>query len=419
VFHPEWLDKTLQIALWAKQHHKYHVLGPFSSFNSSDFVYHRVLGTYRAPAGGYLVKRQMSAQNYFYFRCDFEKLGYFDEEPNDETLMTRRFERLGVRNFCTATSYVEHVGQDSVLNQWRPTPVRRLPHGRQPAPEGWGYDMEQLSPYSYYRYLKKSATSGAGITPSTWAMDVLIPVIHRNLPTLPLTIAGLRKNLLHPLGKIILVSPPDRTIQDFCRRQGCEWRDEHSVLPIKKADIHYEVNGANRVGWVFQQLLKLGADRLSDAEHILLFDADTILLQPQKFEVDGRSLLLIADEYHAPYYATFQKLLGLPPSAGFSFVAHHMLVSRSRLAEFRADLERRHQLPWYQAILEQLDPHETSSFSEYETYGHWMLQNHRAEVELEYWFNLTLPHSRLGRLAHDARRYRRDFRSMSCHYDHV
>ncbi len=419
LFHPEWLDQTLKICLWAKQHHKLHVLGPFSSFNSSDYLYHRVLGTYRSPHGNYMVKRQMGMLNYFYFLEDFRKLGYFADDPDDEILMTRHFTKLGVRNFCTETSYVEHLGQDSVLNQWRPLPVRRAVHGMCLAPEGWGYDMEKLSPYAYYRYLKKPVTLGSGCAPSAWPVDVLIPIIRKDLVTLPLAIAGLRQHLRHPLGQFILVSPPDAAIQDFCRQNGCVWRDENSALPIRKSDIRFEVNRVDRAGWLFQQLLKLAADQFSDAEHILLFDADTVLLQPQRFEHEGRSLQLISDEYHWPYYNTYYKLFGTPPTDRFSFIAHHMLVNRQRLAELRAELERRHQRPWYQAILDQLDPHEASSLSEYETYGHWMMHNHRAEVELEYWFNLALPRRRLGRLAHDARRYGRDFRSVSYQHYHV
>lgn len=420
IFHPEWLDKTLQVALWAKQHHKFHVLGPFSSFNSSDFVYHQVLGTYHSPAGDYLVKRQMSAQNYFYFRKDFEQLGYFEECPDDETLMTGRFIRLGVRNFCTAISYVEHIGQDSILNQWRPTPVRRLPHGRHLAPTDWGSDMEKISPYAYYRYLKPQGhTCGAGIAPSTWPVDVLMPVIRKDMATLPLAVAALRKQLRHPLGKIILVSPPDESIQAFCREHDCAWRDENSVLPIKKADIHYEVNGTDRSGWIFKQLLQLYADQISTADHILLFDADTVMLQPQKFEYQGRSLMVISDEYHWPYYLIIQKLFGFFPADRFSLTSHHLFVNRQRLAALRAELEQRHQRPWHQAIVDHLDTQEGSAFSEYETYGQWMLQHHRDEVELEYWFNTALPRSRLWRHTHDLRHLAQTYRTVSYHHYHV
>jgi glycosyltransferase involved in cell wall biosynthesis len=419
LFHPDWLDQTMRICLWAKQHHKLQVLGPFSSFNSSDYVYHRVLGTYRSPYGNFVVKRQMGMVNYFYFKEDFLKLGFFAENPDEETLMTKYFARLGVRNFCTETSYVEHLGQESVLNRWRPTPVRRLPHGMQLAPTGWGYDMERLSPYAFYRYLKKNATFGASTTPSKWPMDVLIPVIRKDLATLPLAVAGLRKNLRHPLGKIILVSPPDAPIQAFCRHHGCEWRDENSVLPIRKTDIHYEVLGLDRSGWVFKQMLQLYADHISSAKHILLLDADTVLLQPQKFEHEGRSLMLVSDEYHWPYFVTYQKMFGYLPPARFSLIAHHLFVNRRRLAELRAELEQRHQRPWYQVIVDSLDPHEGSAFAEYETYGHWMLHNHRDEVELEYWFNIAIPRNQVWRHAWAMRRCSQHYRAVSYHHYHV
>ena len=382
LFHPDWLDETLKVCLWAKRHHKWHVLGPFSSFNSSDFAYHQVLGTYASPHGGYWVKKQMGAVNYFYFRSDFEQLGFFAENRDDETLMTERFAQLKVRNFCTATSYVEHLGQESILNQWRPVPVRRAVHGMQLAPTGWDCDMERLSPYPYYRYLKKNATFGPGLTPSAWPIDVLMPVIRKDLVTLPLAVAGLRKNLRHPLGKIILVSPPDAAIQDFCRQHGCAWRDENKVLPLKPTDIHYEVNGVNRAGWIFKQILQLHADQICEAEHILLLDSDTVLLQPQKFEHEGRSLMLVSDEFHWPYFVTFQKMFGYLPPARFSLIAHHLLVNRHRLAELRAELEQRHHRPLHQVIVDHIDPNEGSTFAEYETYGQWMLQHHRDQVEL-------------------------------------
>lgn len=137
-FHPEWLDKTLKICLWAKEHHRDHILGPFSSFNSSDREFHRILGTYESPDGAYVVKERMGALNYLYFKEDLLKLGYFEEHKDDETLMTEKFRRLKVRNFCTKTSYVEHLGEESILDQWRPTAVgANAAYALKPARYGW------------------------------------------------------------------------------------------------------------------------------------------------------------------------------------------------------------------------------------------------------------------------------------------
>jgi hypothetical protein len=288
------------------------------------------------------------------------------------------------------------------------------------APSGWGYDMEKLSPYAFYRYLKpKGNTCGTGLTPSAWPVDILMPVIRKDIDTLPLAVAGLRKHLLHPIGQIILVSPPDEVIQSFCRQSGCTWRDENSILPIKKTDIRYTVNGLNRSGWIFKQLLQLYADHIATADHVLLFDSDTVLLQPQKFEYQGRSLMVISDEYHWPYYAIIQKLFEFFPPDRFSLTSHHLFVNRQHLTELRAELEQRHQRPWYQAIVDNLDTHEGSAFSEYETYGQWLLRNHRDQAELEYWFNIAVPRRKLWRHAWDLPRLGRHYRTASYHHYHA
>lgn len=122
LFHPEWLDQMMKICLWAKKHHKDHVLGPFSCFNSSDFVFHKILNTYSSPYGNYVVKRQMGMLVYFWFTRDLAQIGPFPENRDDETLMTARLARSRIRNFCTETSFAEHIGHVSVLNQWRPSP---------------------------------------------------------------------------------------------------------------------------------------------------------------------------------------------------------------------------------------------------------------------------------------------------------
>lgn len=137
-FHPEWLDSMMKVALWAKSNHSHHILGPFSCFNSSDYVFHRILGTFDSPYGRYVVKERMGALVYFYFKDDLQALGYFEESRDDETLMTRRLSRRRVRNFCTETSYVEHLGRVSVLDAWRPKTVGdNAAFGVKLARDGW------------------------------------------------------------------------------------------------------------------------------------------------------------------------------------------------------------------------------------------------------------------------------------------
>lgn len=137
-FHPEWLDNMLKVAVWAKKNHKFNILGPFSCFNSSDYVFHRILGTFESPFGRYVVKERMGALVYFYFKKDLQQLGFFEESRDDETLMTQKISKLRVRNFCTEISYVEHLGRVSVLDAWRPQAVGdNAAFGVKLAREGW------------------------------------------------------------------------------------------------------------------------------------------------------------------------------------------------------------------------------------------------------------------------------------------
>lgn len=122
LFHPEWLNKTMKICLWAKKHHQEHTLIKFSSFNSDQWEFHKILGTYKSPYGKYVVKERMGDLNSFYFTKDLLKIGSYEESKDDETIMTEKFKRLELRNFCTEKSYIEHLGKISILDKWRPVP---------------------------------------------------------------------------------------------------------------------------------------------------------------------------------------------------------------------------------------------------------------------------------------------------------
>ena len=419
IFHPEWLDKSMKIFLWAKEHHKDHRLIKFSSFNSIDYGFHKVLGVYKSPFGKYVVKERMGDLNSFYFKEDLKKIGFYQESVHDETIMTEKFKKLRFRNFCTETSYADTIGEDSVLNKWRPVAVSRATFGHNLAKGDWGIDMEKLKPYSFCRYLKKDNCFGKNLgQKSELKVDVLIPVIRKDLVVLPLTIKSIRKYLRHPIGKIYVVGPQDSAIQIFCKKHPCVFRDEDKLLPVKVANIRnigYQIGGCDRSGWIFQQLLKLNADKICRERFIFAIDADTALVSPQKFEKDGKTILLLSDEFHPPYFKTYQKIFGYSTTSNFSFIAHQMLFDTQKLKELRQDIEKKSKgKRWHQAILRSLDLNEISSFSEYETYGNWMRKKHPDKITFEYWFNHPLRKGQLKNLDYYVRKYPR-YRSVSFH----
>lgn len=395
LYHPDWLDKLIKVARWAKANHAMHGLGPFSSFNSSDYRFHRILGTYASPEGGYVVKRQMGMLNYFYFKPDFEALGLFDENPDDETHMTAKFATLKVRNFCTETSYVEHLGQESVLNAWRPIPVDRAVSGMQLAPDGWPAALATADTLGYFRDVKRPASLDvAAISPVK--LDVIIPAIDKDAGTLPLAVRGVRENLAHPLGEILVLGPAESGIRALAAELGCRFVDERTLLPFGKDSITYKIKGYDRAGWLYQQLLKLSADSLASSSEYLLLDADTVLTKRQAFVVGEKHVLLHSDEFNKPYFEVASELLGMPPQSLLSCVAHNMLISVPRLKALRQHLEQLHGKSWHAAILDAVDYSEVSGFSEYELYGQWCMARYPEATEREYFFNLALPNAHAG-----------------------
>ncbi len=129
-------------------------------------------------------------------------------------------------------------------------------------------------------------------------------------------------------------------------------------------------------GWYFQQLLKYQFTfHKPEDDYFLIWDADTIPLRKLEFfDGQGRMLLTKAEEYHPPYFQTYEKLLGQPARREFSFIAQHMVVQKSILREMLGDIERH--CPgtgnWAWKIMRNLGGEGSNRFSEYETYGHYI-----------------------------------------------
>ena len=59
-------------------------------------------------------------------------------------------------------------------------------------------------------------------------IDVVIPIISKDLAILPLCLQGVRKNICHPIKAIYIVAPNDQEIVDFCKKEQLifvEWTE--------------------------------------------------------------------------------------------------------------------------------------------------------------------------------------------------
>ncbi|UDF03390.1 DUF6492 family protein [Asticcacaulis sp. AND118] len=417
LFHPLWLQRLLETALWAKQNHTAHRIGPLSGFNSSDDEFHEWQGVYDTPHGQFVVKKRMGALNYMFCIEDFKRIGFFPEHRDDETEMTRRFQSEGWWNFSTMTSYVEHLGQNSVLNKWRPTAVSRAVHGLSAAKTGWPSNIVGWQTLGYYQSVAGSTTTGDEVR-SELPLDVVYVAREADVDTMGLSVESVRKFLRHPVSSFVVVGDENSRLPEFARDNGLRFVPENEVIGLRRTDISYTVDDVDRSGWMFQQLLKFGAAKLASGSHYLVMDADTILLKPQVYQAGGRDLVLHSDEFHVPYFLTYGRLTGREPVTYTSSVSHQALINRNILGDLQSFLERKWHKPWFRAILDVVDYDNASGFSEYETYAQWALENFGGKLHREHFRNLAMARSKALERGLDslAQEFGDSYRSLSMHW---
>ncbi len=215
-------------------------------------------------------------------------------------------------------------------------------------------------------------------------IDVVIPCAPKDAKMLPLCINGIRtygKNIR----RVIVVSSRPLTDQ-------AEWFDE-AKYPFSKNSLAKEIFHGDRkatkkflkqkncrIGWIFQQFLKLYAPLVIPgiSSNVLVLDADVIFVRPVEFvNAQGGPLFNVANEYYPPYFEHMAKVLpGLvrvhPEHSG---VAHHMLFQRPILEDFFHLISEKHQLPAWKALCRSVDRAlvRGCTLSEYEMYFNFAL----------------------------------------------
>jgi hypothetical protein len=260
------------------------------------------------------------------------------------------------------------------------------------------------------------AESLPGESKSAMAIDVVIACIEKDLPILKLCIQAARMFITDGVDQLYVVAPESPGIRAVTQSQGGLFVNENEVFDLKRDDIRCTINGTDRSGWIYKQLLVLAADRISSNEHMLILDADTILIRPHQFLLHGKTTFFVSNELHPPYFEAYRKLLRMPWRFPLSFVSHYMLFEKRRLERLRADIERENERPWHEAILATAEGSDTISFfSEYETYGNYCLFKYPDDILIQYWNNLAMQRSMLSEINRVIARFQGTHRSVSFH----
>lgn len=212
------------------------------------------------------------------------------------------------------------------------------------------------------------------LSPSTEDIDVIIPIIAKDLRILPLCLDGIRNCVAHRIKDIYIVAPDELEIRMFCNAHKLIFVDEDSVFGFSPKELGLITSdGTNRSGWLFQQFVKLSG-LVGTCRYYLCIDADHVLIRPHVFLTDKQeTVFYMSYEKHQPYYSLINKLLPGVQLSSLSYVSHKMLFDKKQLAMLHDALSKNNGgESWQTVILNAIDRNEFSGFSEFETYGNFI-----------------------------------------------
>ena len=230
-------------------------------------------------------------------------------------------------------------------------------------------------------------------------ISVVIPFVEKDLATLEMAVIAASQTIRNPVSEIVIATPraPEgegpafEEAESFALLAGVIDRHPEVSLAFDE-DIVGETflsllqeNGLSLDGWSKQQILKFKAVLGAKSAATLVLDSDTVLLTEKTwFSKDEKQILQFSEEFHRPYRNLMKDWIGLVPCLPVSFVTHHQLMQKEIVAEIFSGDEAF--LSWCQ-----LAKTPGNKMSEYETYGHYVVENHPTRVEFASWSNLWSP----------------------------
>ena len=216
---------------------------------------------------------------------------------------------------------------------------------------------------------------------------VFIPVAPKDYDILSTCVESLRANLLNPISRVVICGRDHPPLRSICLELECDFVDETLLAPLPKENLRIIINGSDRSGWIFQQLLKLNVFECLADDNVLIWDADTCLIRKMCFQSHEQSIIEYSLDKHPPYFLIATKLLGDFPNFEFGLTCHKLIVNRYHMQEMKTEIEKHCSKKWQDAIISNLDLKEGSSFSEYALYSSFMIWNYPQKVILKHWRN--------------------------------
>ncbi len=234
------------------------------------------------------------------------------------------------------------------------------------------------------------------LQPAEEPIDVVIPIIAKDLKILPLCLEGVRMCVAHPIKQIYIVAPAQDEIVCFCEEHGVQFFDEREIFGFGPNDLNLQVQNAdgsksNRSGWLFQQFIKLSG-RVGTCQHYLCIDADHVLIRPHVFLTqDNKTVFYMSYEEHQPYYDNIHRLLPDLALDKLSYVDHKMLFDKQQVERLHQALTQGTGLSWTDVVLKSYDRSSFAGFSEFELYGNFVVDKVQRP-----WLQKRLPYKKMA-----------------------
>lgn len=221
--------------------------------------------------------------------------------------------------------------------------------------------------------------------------DIIIPMTIRNVCTFELGVNYI-KRYLHPqkivvicnetVGKIITSKNIDVNIINEDQLIG-----NLSFEVVRNIIIEQNDFASKRTGWYFQQFLKLAYAYICQEDYYMTWDADTIPLREIDMFCNETPYFDVKEEYNKPYFTLIKKILKIDKCCEYSFISEHMMLKKSYVLEMIDRIEKDNSSgveKYYEIILRNIHniDLEGSGFSEFETYGTYVLTYHKNDYLL-------------------------------------
>jgi len=220
--------------------------------------------------------------------------------------------------------------------------------------------------------------------------DIVIPVGPNDTIKINETIQYNKQNVIGYRNIYLIVFDPTLSFEK------CITINEN-IFPFSKSTIENYLGETPRIGWYFQQLLKLYAGSVIQGilDNYLVIDADTTFLKPTTFFENQRPLYNTSDEYHDPYFKHMERLHpSLKKCHSTSGICHHMMFQQSKLLDLFHLVESQHSsMPFYCVFLKSVDLNERfgAGASEYEIYFTYLHLYHSTTFDIRHllWWQNT------------------------------